>query len=157
MFEIEWQAFFSYETIVDLLISNKDFLTIGSQPPHYHSEVNMSQLNCTHKMIVWLVITVPDRPTKLPLEAIVANVSKKKVWLLMYAQINHSKKWDDLRLKYIWRKITALCFSYSANSLAATSRCRSPLVGKVERLILCHFACKLWAPKNKMFLHVEGQ
>ena len=34
--------FLSYETIVDILIINKDFPTNGSQLPHQHSEVAVS-------------------------------------------------------------------------------------------------------------------
>ena len=83
--------FLSYETMVDLLIINKDFPTIGSQLPHQHSEVAVSSNeNDPNRLDSHKDVTcdcpprsrVPDRPNKLPFEATNTNVSKMRDWLL---------------------------------------------------------------------------
>ena len=84
--------FLSYETIVDLLIINKDFPTIGSQPPRQHSEVaicsNTDDPAKLHSQDDSVFCDcpprskVPDQLTKLPFKATVENVSKLREWLL---------------------------------------------------------------------------
>ena len=67
--------FLSYEKMVDLLIIDRDFLTIGSQLPHQHSKVvanlnkkEQSKLN-SHDVICPKRSKVPEKPGKLPFKA----------------------------------------------------------------------------------------
>ena len=77
--------------MVDLLIINKDFPTIGYQLPHQHSEVAVSSNeNDLNGLDLHLDVTfyfsprskVPDLPNKLLFEATNENVNKMLDWLL---------------------------------------------------------------------------
>ena len=85
--------YMSYDTMVDLLIINRDFPTIGaggnpkvevsSPPQRYIRSINRGcgapedgSCKCPQRS------TVPDRPTSLPFEPIPENIPKMKKWLL---------------------------------------------------------------------------
>ena len=85
------QSFFlSYETMLVILIINRDFPIIGSQLPNQHSKVvanlnekDQSKLNL-HEVTCSCPTRskVPDKPCKLSLKAKSENVSKTNEWLL---------------------------------------------------------------------------
>ena len=76
--------------MVELLIINKDFPTIGSQLPHQHSKVvaNLNEKDQSkfksHKVTCSCPTRskVPDKPCKLLFKATSENVSKMHEWLL---------------------------------------------------------------------------
>ena len=91
--------FLSYETMVDLLIINTNFPTIGSQLPHQHSEVAVSlnenyldKLHSHDDDITCYCLPrskVPNRQNRLPFEATSANMSKiVKIALLKVRTFN---------------------------------------------------------------------